>query len=454
MTTRDFQFLVQEDDQARQTITAQSLWMAGRDPSGNLQTSFVTYPGSNPVFIGPLNEDGSVYSDCLNDFYRVWNVRRAQIEFHISDFSDNGQIDNPIEDVIGWPGEGNDHFFDIYGFELPNSTQLAPFLDLDSDGIYEPLDGEYPVEPVDQSIPQYLSWEVHNTLLTDPIFSLEGSVSAEVHLTQWAYLCSDLDILNKTVFSRYEIINRGQTSLEDFKVGIWTDFKLGCGVDDLVGCEPSRNTYFVYNASNIDGENCGNNSDFFGEDAPVQSVSILNQPMNSFVAQMSFNDDFPPELLRACDAQEVFNNLNGLLIDGSPITNVGLGNNENLGDTTLFHFNGDPNNPDEWSLSTVGFSSLEQWYGLASVDIGSWNQGEVITMDVANSFFREPGNNHLENVQAMYEGVDLLQNLYDSGWLQTCSPIECIDDCRWAGDLNNDGIANYVDLVALGFGYN
>ncbi|MEO0629077.1 MAG: hypothetical protein AAFY91_18940 [Bacteroidota bacterium] len=171
MTTRDFQFLVQEDDQARQTITAQSLWMAGRDPSGNLQTSFVTYPGGNPVFIGPLNEDGSVYSDCLNDFYRVWNVRRAQIEFHISDFSDNGQIDNPIEDVIGWPGEGNDHFFDIYGFELPNSTQLAPFLDLDSDGIYEPLDGEYPVEPVDQSIPQYLSWEVHNTLLTDPIFS-------------------------------------------------------------------------------------------------------------------------------------------------------------------------------------------------------------------------------------------------------------------------------------------
>ncbi|MEM8585309.1 MAG: hypothetical protein AAGF87_13605, partial [Bacteroidota bacterium] len=448
-------YAVETPEGDKPTILVQSPWMTGIDTDGNIRTSFNTYSPFSPAFsIGPLNANGKLYTDCLDDFNRVWEARRAQIEAHISDFADNGQIDTPIEDILGWPGFGNTHFFDIYGLELPTINHLAPFKDLDGDGIYEPLDGEYPVEPHEESIPQHITWEVHNTLLTNPNISLDASISAEIHHTQWTYFCTDLELLNTTAFNRYEIFHRGDTELTAFRFGLWSHFQLGCSVDNYVGCDSSRNSYFVYNNGNIDGEVCGGNDDrYFGENPPVQAVTFLNQPMSSFVAQLNYNEILPSELLRADNKQEIFNNLHGLLADGSSITNIGLGDMEDSGEETVFHFHGNPNNPDEWSMEGVGFSELETWFGLGAIEVGNWQAEDMLVIDIANTYYREPGNNNLENVQAMYEGLDQLQNLYDNGFSVSCTPLNCIDDCVWPGDLNNDGIANCVDLIALGFGY-
>jgi hypothetical protein len=45
--------------------------------------------------------------------------------------------------VKGWPAKGNEYFFEINEFDLPNTTQgLAGFFDRNGDTNYDPLDGD------------------------------------------------------------------------------------------------------------------------------------------------------------------------------------------------------------------------------------------------------------------------------------------------------------------------
>ena len=78
----------------------------------------------------------------------------------------------------------------------------------------------------------------------------------------------------------------------------------------------------------------------------------------------------------------------------------------------------------------------------------------MIEFDIAHSYFRADGANFLENVNEMYEGIPVLQALYDDNFAGSCArPLICDEDCVWSGDLNADGIANHEDIIALGFGF-
>jgi hypothetical protein len=90
---------------------------------------------------------------------RFWKVDLSAIEMHISDYADNGIIDNPIEQIYDWPARGNEHFRDRLDYDLPNSkSPLAPFIDLNGNARYEPSLGEYPAIKGDQ----YVWWIIHD----------------------------------------------------------------------------------------------------------------------------------------------------------------------------------------------------------------------------------------------------------------------------------------------------
>ncbi|MEL6393562.1 MAG: hypothetical protein AAFR97_12480, partial [Bacteroidota bacterium] len=439
------------------SIFAQNLWLGGNDANGNplvSAESYSTINNSAGLPQGPLSAEGLPVSSNCADYQRVWDVRRHDVDVHLADFADNGQIDNPVTAILGWPGRGNAEFFSIYGFELPEDEDLAPFMDLDEDGIYEPLDGEYPVEPFGHSIAGHMTWEVYHTL--NPSFLDDGDppLIAQIHHTQWSFYCTDNEYFNTAVFSRYEMINKGPSDISGFRAGIWTDFDLGCFTDDYIGSSPERNVFFSYNQDNEDNLICEQGVPAFGDNPPTQSVAFLNKDMVAF--STLFNSvvaDPPAELTDPGTSEAIFNRLNGLLNDGTSITNVGLGTDETMGEETFFHWPGNPNNLDDWSMlsTNVGPADIR---GLGVVDFGEWPIGERVVLDLAFGLHRAEGNNFLDNVELLYQEVDQVQALYDEGFEFLCSPIVCTDDCVWPGDLNNDGIANYVDLVALGFGFN
>ena len=128
--------------------------MAGLDPRGEvaLAVQFYDMPGETDFYSGPINVS-SGRRDTAAVFRRVFQVTRAQIDAHRADWAD-GRLDTPIPAVMNWPGTGNPG----YGFR-PGTGALAPFADVDGDGVYDPSAGDYPAVTGDRA-----AWWVMNDL--------------------------------------------------------------------------------------------------------------------------------------------------------------------------------------------------------------------------------------------------------------------------------------------------
>ncbi|MCO6477570.1 MAG: T9SS type A sorting domain-containing protein [Phaeodactylibacter sp.] len=447
-----------QDAEPAHTIFAQGLWLGAVDAAGNLKVAAQTY-GSDighsdtDYFAGPLDEAGAANEAACNQWDRVWLAYRYQIEAHLKDITDNGTVDTPIPEIMGWPGAGNPYFADIYGFELPGTDQgLAPFMDSDNDGIYDPMAGDHPAVLQSSIIPEQITWSIFND--AGGIHAETGGepLQVEVHLATWAYFCEDNPQLNNTVFTSYKLINRGEEALDSLHLGIWLDYDLGCFIDDYIGSAPALNTVFAYNSDNDDELNCESSGvTGFGENPPVQAMIVLNQ-------ELSYATYYCNGSVGMCRtfgpgpggwAQPYYQ-----LLTGSFLFFGGDGANPN-NPPTNFAFPGDPNNPEEWSMVSAS-SALESndYKVLGSIRLGNLAPGAAEQVDAAYSFFREPGASHLENVTAMYTGIEDLQSWYNGRFEDICSQPACEEDCVWPGDANADGIANYYDLLAIAVGEN
>jgi hypothetical protein len=438
------------------TVFAHGLWLSAFDPSGNLKTSIASYGKANnqyDYYPGPILEDGPNDAATCANWDKVWSVYRYEIEAHIADWEDNNVIDNPLPAILSWPGRGNPNFEDFNGFELPDTPQgLAPFWDNDADGTYNPLAGDYPIVAQSVIIPDQITWTVFNDQGLH--FESQGvSLDMEIQLTSWAFNCFSNPLNNQATFFSYRMINRGVEPLDSLYIGMWTDFDLGCFTDDYIGSAPEQNTYFAYNQDFIDDIDCaGTGIEGFGENPPVQAVTLLNHSLDHFIYGNNAGINAPnPGTTDPETVEEYRNNLQGLFRDGTPISEGGDG--YNTSDVILDHaFPGNPNDTDEWSMASSNIFSGDR-RALGSHLVPILQPGAVYELDFALSLHREPMSDAYSNVNAMYEGINTLQSYYDNAFEGSCDQvIPCEDDCVWPGDLNADGIANHCDLLNLGFG--
>ncbi|MEO1434874.1 MAG: hypothetical protein AAFV80_05015, partial [Bacteroidota bacterium] len=127
------------------SIFAASIWVGGFDDGGNLKLAAQTYRQTgNDFWPGPLDEDGNVDQTICSQWDRHFTVLGANIEAlredYLSDDDGDGESDNsvntePSDDLLLWPAKGNPDFAQRAGYVLPNQD-LAPFFDVDGDGLY------------------------------------------------------------------------------------------------------------------------------------------------------------------------------------------------------------------------------------------------------------------------------------------------------------------------------
>lgn len=416
-------------------IFTSGLWLGAKNNSGDLKLSGGVYGSAYDYVAGPItNDNGQISYNC--DFYdRLWMVMRSEILAHLADFEDNGVIDNPLDNIYDYPAQGNPFFENINGFSLPNTPQgLAPFFDQNNDGIYNPTDGDFPKpSAVDESaIPGQMIWGIFNDGGTPNNATQGEPLNAEIQITGWAYNCTDNEVLNNTLFTSHKIINRSNEDLDSLAVGFFMDFNMGCWTDDFMGSAPSLNTFYGYNADEVDGSTgcqCAGGATTFCQNPPVQAITLLNQEMNSF---MYFTNESPGQNTISNSPNtplHYYDFMHSKWKDGSPLTfgADGLQGSQ----ATDFAFSDNPNDLTGWSMNTATPLNDDKSV-LGSSHLGNFATGDVVNFDLAFTFYQDENLNHLEVVNLVYDNTPALQQIYDDHFVTSCEAIT----------LNNENLSD------------
>ena len=292
-----------------QTVYASGVWIGAKVQG---QTRVVAGEFNGEMAGGPWGSDPS---DARHKLYKVSK----------SDLAD------PLanDDFQNWPADLG-----------------APFIDNNGNGTYEPLPGG-PDTP--DFIGDQVIWAVMNDgdPTTHSIFH-SAPMGLEVQMTIFGF--DRPDAFGDMMFVKELIINRGNATLEETIIGLWSDPDLGDAADDLVGCDTTLGMGICYNSGtdvNFAGYSGGTPAvgyDFFqgpmvpapGETAFMFGRDIpdmRNLSMTSFTKYINGDPVYEdPET-----ADQAYNYMSGLMPDGSDFPFIASGGTKFVhpGDPTL-----------------------------------------------------------------------------------------------------------------------
>lgn len=418
-------------------VFAGGLWLAGRDPGGGLKVAAQQYGRSSGRFDyapGPLTDQGIPFGEC-EAWDRFWPITSQEVrDYQIAFDPQNPDISVIPNTILGWPGVGNPHFTEVNGFESPLTPQgLAPFWDEDLDGIYDPMNGDYPLFCGDQAV-----WCVFNDNVLHEESATPSQLQMEVRLLAYSFNTDD-EALNQTTFYDYTLINRAQEDLIDFYAGMWIDFDLGCFTDDAFGSIPEDNLVYVHNINEQDTEFCQQGVTSFQTPGVMQIAQVVHSTLaeapffrDTLLAAAPFilSDQFdgPPQQLGPTTASEYYNYLQGLWRDGTPITRGGSGY-QSGGDVTAYAFDGGSQaDGTPWNLCSNDIPSLDRRSVLSTGPYPPFQPGAVMnfTMAMTTLFNVDQDEAGCPDTDAIVIAARTIKDIYDNNC--TTSVLSSTDD--------------------------
>lgn len=355
---------------------------------------YPNYPSD--IFSGPISTaySDSAYINRWKD--KVWKICKGDIDqFRLWWLCNYGQLTSGCDTVTApnlealnmiydWPAHG-----DVTAGE---SYWLAPFFDNNSDGQYNPDDGDYPL--IKGCCATYM---IQNDAAGSHTYSnTQDSMGIEVHTMIYQY--NTADEINNATFVDVTVYNRGLVNYYLFKMGLLVDADLGYYADDYFGCDSSKNTMYFYNADN-------NDDNKYGLNPPALGIISLDQPMESF-QNPGIVYGTPSER-----KQQYWNLFSGLRTDGTPYVHPN-------GYPTNYLFSGDPTVPTDWTAAVTGFPSGD-CRGLMTSPSIYLAHGQ----SVSNSYvivYERSGGNHRENASALLNRVPFYLNAFQTNLEDQC----------------------------------
>ncbi len=338
------------------SLFAGALWLGGIDAGGQLKIAAQTYRQSgNDFWPGPLDPAGTTSSDVCSAYDRHWKITRTQVDDHIALAAEGtpislGSIPDPI---LEWPARNNPYARGKNDAVLSINRNLAPFVDFDGNGEYDPTQGDYPRIDGDQAI----FW-VYND--RGNIHTETGGDAIGVEIQAQAFGFQTSDEINDMTFYRYQILNFSPTNLDSTFFAVWVDADLGWYLNDFVGCDTALDLGICYNGTAIDGGGSPN----YGASPPIVGTDFFQGPKKFFntpegrdsillgmSAFLYYNNDFTvignPEV-----AAHFYGYMAGTWKDASPFTQGGNGYGGSVNSNFLF--------PDDPSLPLPAWSECSE----------------------------------------------------------------------------------------------
>ena len=247
----------------KHSLFAGSIWVGGYQ-AGQLRIAAQTYRQASTLGIGwwagPLTLDSAnITRDECRRWDTLWKVERSQIQTHIAAIASADPAYIVPDAIRNWPWQGD--------VTLGQDPNMAPYVDVDADGIYNPALGDYPDVFGDQSI-----WYVTNDKGNTPG---SGSVPIGMEIQSQAFAYQSNDELNNMTFYTNKIINRSTIRLDSCFMAQWVDPDLGNYTDDFVGCDVPRGLGICYNGDDDDEGIQG-----YGINPPSVGVDFFEGPFS------------------------------------------------------------------------------------------------------------------------------------------------------------------------------
>ncbi len=366
-----------------QAIYTSSFWFGAKDVNNQLKVCAPSYCSSNSnsdLWAGPLdvNTGNAIVPNPFSQTY--WTVNSWDISSHIANSQSNGYV-MPAS-IANWPAHGD--------ITVGADYYLAPFVDENNNGIYDPQNGDYPCIKGDKA----------TYMIMNDAFGTHGSggeiMNIELHFMFYQYLTNSF--LNNSTFIDLKVINRGTQTLNDFNVSYFVDGDLGNYSDDYVGSDSTKNLMYTYNGDNSDE---GANGDpGYGSIPPAIGVISLGNTINS-VGVYSSNSVTPYNF--PSNPIEIFNSMNAQWQNGTRWQ-------DNNGNTTNFMYYGSPNNSSEWS--EVSASNIPGDRRMVmNIKNGDLAPSEYYTLSYAVVYGK--GTDYLSSVTNLLLNTDSIQAFYN-----------------------------------------
>lgn len=441
-------------------LFAGSIWITGLDAGGNLKCAAVRYrQNGNDYWPGPLT-NGTVDAAVCTQYDVHFSVLGTDIAAAQTAYLQNGTATTEAmipKDVLSWPGEGNPFLASdptLMGQTYAIPDVLAPFKDVDGNGIYDPTQGDYPVIPTGGN---NASAHAYADQMVFWVFNDEGNIHTEsggtaigVQVNALGFAFQSTDNINNMTFYTYQIINKSSNKLLQTYMSQWVDPDLGCYENDLVGCDTTRSLGICYNGT-IPDPDCGIENGY-QYDLPVVGVDFFQGPLSDSGTQIGLTSfvyftngavfsQQDPET-----AAQYRNYQTGFWNDGTPFTTGGTGYNASGGTKTKFIFPGNPSDPNAWSecsaKTTPGDRRFVQSSGPFTLNPGIQ---QYITVGVV---FVQPNTTDgvglcPDFTQNIDPADDEAQNLFNTGFQLLNGPDAPTLQIR---ELENQLIINLVNL--------
>ncbi len=301
---------------------------------------------------GPIPSPGPWVDDTTcSVFDRFFEVLRTDIQTHVNNINTMNLrlASNAIAlSIKEWPGKGNTYLASTQSIEIHES--LAPFQDINNNGVYDPENGDYPIIKGDQCI----FWVINDAggYYGSSSNGASGySLGVEIHCMAYAY--STNNAINDATFYDYKIIKKTPGALNEFYFSYNSDPDIGDASDDYIGCNTNLDYAFACNGEDYDDE--------YGYNPPILVSKLkASQGMSSF---SYYNNCINPQCQPSLP-QDFRNYQLGLWLDGSAHTEGGNGYGGTI--PTKYIYPGNPGNPAEWSECSEGNFSGDRRFVLST----------------------------------------------------------------------------------------
>ncbi len=358
------------------SITEVAFWLTGKNDTTFYSSTPWRRISSTLGTVGWAGPTATIMDDAFyRKYHQVWKLDRSQLVHHALHYQDADYVTPYV--IATWPGNG-----DVTNGE---PAIIAPFEDINENGIYEPESGELPQILGDQAV-----YTILHTMVD--VDSLNPAIKADMHVMNYCFSDSmDPDSYN-TVFTNMKLVHRDDLTFTNVRFGIYADMEIGCWMDDFAGCDSTKSLFFTYNRDEFD-EDCQTTMGYHDQ-PPAQGAQFLNEPMTSF---------------------SYFNRPGGTPLPVEDIIH-GTSNGEPfmyLGYPTHFLYTGEP------FLDSIVSPAMPDRLCVGAIGPYTLGPGDELCMDMAFPFARATSGGALASVAELKTRAAAIQTFYDAQQ-QTC----------------------------------